>query len=125
METKVILDTNILINAFRRDSEALDFIRSRQYRFILSDITIMELLAGSRSAERRKEIESSIETYGRAPINERVINIAISLIKRYAVRKRNIHIPDILIAATAVHYKLPLKSFNKKDFEFIEEVELL
>jgi predicted nucleic acid-binding protein len=125
METKVILDTNILINAFRRDLESVDFLSRKQYRFILSDVTIMELLAGSRSVERRKEIERSLEFYGRAPINERVINTAMSLIKRYSVRKRNIHIPDILIAATAVHYKLPLKSFNKKDFEFIEEVELL
>lgn len=125
METKVILDTNILINAFRRDLESVDFLSRKQYRFILSDVTIMELLAGSRSVERRKEIERSLEAYGRAPINERVINIAMSLIKRYAVKNRNIHIPDILIAATAVHYKLPLKSFNKKDFEFIEEVELL
>ncbi len=125
METQVILDTNILINAFRRDQKSLDFLSRKLYRFILTDITIMELLAGSRSVERRKELERSIETYGRAPINEHVINIAMSLIKRYSVRKRNIHIPDILIAATAVHYKLPLKSLNKKDFEFIKEVELL
>jgi len=88
METKVLLDTNILINAFRRNSEALDFLSKKQYRFILSDVTIMELLAGSRSVERRKDIERSIETFARAPINEHVINMAISLIKRYAVKKK-------------------------------------
>lgn len=125
MENQILLDTNILIAAFRRETKAVDFLGKRQFRYVISDITIMELLAGCKSVERRNEIEHVIETYDRAPFNESVVQKAISLIRRYSVQRTSLHLPDLLIAATAVHYQLPLKSYNIKDFEFIREVKLL
>jgi predicted nucleic acid-binding protein len=125
MESQILLDTNILIAAFRRDAAAIDFLSRKQFRYVISDITIMELLAGCKTIKRRNEIEKVIETYDRAPFNESVVQKAISLIRRYSVRQYSIHLPDLLIAATAFHYQLPLKSFNTKDFEFIREIELL
>ena len=105
--------------------KAMDFLGKRQFRYVISDITIMELLAGCKTVKRRNEIERVIETYDRAPFNESVGQKAISLIRRYSVQQTSLHLPDLLIAATAYHYQLPLKSYNAKDFEFIREVNLL
>lgn len=125
MEERILLDTNILIAAFRREKSAVDFLIKMQFRYVVSDITIMELLAGCTTISKRNEMENVIETYDRALINQEVIAKAVSLIKRYAVRHKNIHLPDLLIAATAYHYKLPLKSLNRKDFQFYKEIQLL
>jgi tRNA(fMet)-specific endonuclease VapC len=125
MENQILLDTNILIAAFRRDMKALDFLGKKQFRYVISDITIMELLAGCKTVKRRNEIDKIIETYDRAPLNESVVQKAIALIRRYSVQQYSLHLPDVLIAATAYHYQLPLKSYNTKDFEFIKELKLL
>jgi predicted nucleic acid-binding protein len=36
-----------------------------------------------------------------------------------------LEIPDALIAATAIDLKIPLLTKNRKDFHFIEKIELL
>ena len=46
MANTIILDTNILISAFRRNSETIDFLSKKQYSFAISNISIMEIFAG-------------------------------------------------------------------------------
>ena len=125
MESTVLLDTNILIAAFRKNPEAIDFLAKKQYDFVISDITVMEIFAGCKTVSKRKAFEKTLAFYSIAPFTESVSRKAISLIKRYAIMNQPIHLPDMLIAATALNCKLPLKTFNKKDFEFIREIQLI
>ena len=125
MATKVLLDTNILIAAFRRNEKAVEFLGNKSYIFFISDITIMEIFAGCHTVRKRKEFEQIMKFYGRAPLTSTSADKALSLIKRYSVQRFSLQIPDILIAATAIHYNLPLKSLNIKDFDFIRELELI
>jgi len=125
MENAILLDSNILISAFRKNDDAISFLSQRNFRFVVSDIKIMELFAGCNTVAKRKDIERILEFYARAPFSELVAEKAITLIKRYAVAPNSIHLPDILIAATAMNYKLPLKTLNEKDFDFIKEIQLI
>lgn len=125
MARKILLDSNILIAAFRKNEDVVRFLNNQSFSFYLSDITIMELFSGCKTVQRRKEFEQILKFFGRAPIKSAVSNTAISLIKRYSARDVSIHLPDILIAATAINYNLPIKSLNKKDFDFIQEIELI
>lgn len=61
MENQILLDSNILIAAFRRDKATIDFLERKQFRYVISDITIMELLAGCKTVEKRAEIEKIIK----------------------------------------------------------------
>jgi predicted nucleic acid-binding protein len=121
----ILLDSNLLIAAFRKNNDAISFLAQRNFHFAISDITIMELFAGCKNIAKRKDIERILKFYARAPLSELIAEKAISLVKRYAVTPHSIHLPDILIAATAMIYKLPLKTLNKKDFDFIKEIELI
>jgi len=125
MGIPVLLDTNILINAFRRNPDALEFLSGRQYSFAISDVTIMEIFAGCNTVKKRKEFEKAMAYYAKAPLTGFVSQRAISLIKRYAVTAKSLFLPDLLIAATAIQYELPLKTMNRSDFEFIKEIKLL
>ena len=125
MENAILLDSNILIAAFRRNEDAVSFLSKKNFNFVISDITTMELFAGCKTVEKRKEMESILNFYARAPFTQNVSRKAITLIKRYAVSTKTLHFPDLLIAATALNYKLPLKTLNTKDFDFIREITLL
>ena len=41
------------------------------------------------------------------------------------IGNKGLEIPDALIAATALTLKIPLLTMNRKDFRFIEKIELL
>lgn len=125
MARKVLLDTNILISAFRNNELTVRFLETRSYSFFISDITIMEIFAGCRTLQKRKQFEQTLKYYGRAPLTSVVTARAIKLINRYSVTNVSIHLPDILIAATAIYYNLPLKSLNIKDFDYIRELKLI
>jgi predicted nucleic acid-binding protein len=125
MENAILLDSNILIAAFRKNEKAISFLSTKNYKFVISDITIMELFAGCKTVQKRKEVEKILDFYARAPLTENISQKAIALIKRYAVSTSNLHLPDLLIAATALNYNLPLKTLNTKDFDFIREITLL
>lgn len=59
METKVILDTNILINAFRRDLESL---RLKMKQFILLPLPIGETFTGFFPEKTKKYPFMDIQT---------------------------------------------------------------
>ncbi|NCA86754.1 MAG: type II toxin-antitoxin system VapC family toxin [Clostridia bacterium] len=125
MENTILLDSNILIAAFRRNEDAVSILSNKNFNFAISDITTMELFAGCKTVEKRKEMENILKFYAQAPFTQNVSQKAIALIKRYAVSRNTLHLPDILIAATALNYNLPLKTLNTKDFDFIREITLL
>lgn len=85
----------------------------------------MEIFAGCKTLQKRKGFETALKFYGRASFTDSVSGKAISLIKRYTVRDVTLHIPDMLFAATAINYNLPLKTLNVKDFDFNRELELI
>ncbi|MBI4647228.1 MAG: type II toxin-antitoxin system VapC family toxin [Bacteroidia bacterium] len=121
---KVLADSNLLIDAFRGKISAKKKLENNEFLIVLSDITLMELYAGCNSIEKRTRLEEQLKYYATAPITNIVAEKAISLIKRY-VKNYQIHIPDIIIAATSLHYGLPLITSNKRDFEYIKEIILI
>ncbi len=47
----------------------------------------------------------------------------MDLVERYA-KSHSLHIPDALIAATAICQKMELLTYNVKDFKFIKDINL-
>ena len=68
-------------------------------------------------------MEKKIKQYNVIHFNDEVSAKAIELIKLYSL-SHNLQIPDSIIGAMSVVYRIPLFTYNKKDFKFIPGILL-
>ena len=128
----VILDTSVLIEAERRESEIQQFAESRAEEvFGLSVISVAELLHGVHRADSIKRrlkrsafVEKVIELFP-------IYNFEISIARIYAelwsdMSKRGIQIGahDLIIGSTALSLGFSVVTFNKRHFERIEGLNI-
>lgn len=113
----VLLDTNVVIEHLKVGS--LSNTRD-EIDFAISVITEAELfqLAGMAKME-----ETSIEKF---LVITRCLIIDSSVARRAAslAKIRNAALPDLLIAATAIEWNIPLLTRNVKDFKKLPGLEL-
>jgi predicted nucleic acid-binding protein len=112
-----IVDTNILI-AFDLGIPNLEHYTN--YNLGISCITEIELLGYSKNTE--KDIADYTALIKEFEMFELTTSIKAEAI--YLKRKYNIKTPDAIIAATAIHAKVPLIS-NDKGFNKIKELVVL
>ena len=125
---KCLVDTSVLIALFRRNEEAKFALDSlSENTAYICDITHLEILAGCSTAEKREFALDFLDVYGLLKNSEKVSEKSMQLMKRYCVQQQGrpmLRLADCLIAAFAIHHKMELLTFNKKDFEFIQEISL-
>jgi predicted nucleic acid-binding protein len=125
---KCLVDTSVIIALLRKNEHAKEVLDSiRQDDAFVCDITILEILAGCSSVEKRDLAERTLEVYGQLASNEVISIKAIQLMKRYCIRKPeqpSLLLPDCLIASYALFYDLELLTFNKKDFAYIQGIKI-
>ena len=92
----VLCDTDVIIEFFKGNVSTKNILENDilPENIALSIITLMELYFGAKS---------KIEIYSKS---------------------HSLKIPDALIGATSLYYKIPLFTYNKKDFNFIKELKL-
>jgi len=123
---KYLVDTSVLIALFRKNEEAkvaLDSIGSNEA--YICDVTLLEILTGCSTAEKRDYALNYLDAYGLLNNNEKISEKSIQLMKRYCIQRIGqpmLRLPDCLIAAFSLHYNMELLTFNKKDFDFIQGV---
>jgi predicted nucleic acid-binding protein len=125
---KCLVDTSVLIALFRKNDEAKAALdRLNAGSAYVCDITLMEILAGCFTAERRDSALHFLEAFGLLKNNEDVSDKALQLMKRYCIQRDGqpmLRLADCLIAAFAVYHKMELLTFNKKDFDFIKGISI-
>ena len=127
MEGVVVLDTCVLFDFLAGHGKT---VVPQVERFLLeakaavSVITVFELLRGVESEKhmaQRKELVGLCTVLDLTPqISERAAGIYTHLKKKGSL----IHMEDILIAATAVHWHYSIMTSNSKDFSRIPGVIL-
>jgi tRNA(fMet)-specific endonuclease VapC len=125
LETKVVLDTGVILNFFTNTGEAgrVENLVLKK-NAIISSITVFELSNGiikTKHLENRRKFIELCEVYSITK------EIALEASQIYTtMRKKGITInnEDILIGATALNYRLPLLTNNKKHFLQIRGIEL-
>ena len=123
---KCLVDTSVLIALFRKNENAkiaLDSLIANDV--YICDVTFLEILTGCFTAEKREYAIDFLDAYGLLKNNEQISDKSMQLMKRYCIQRIGqpvLRLPDCLIAAFALHYKMELLTFNKKDFEFIQDV---
>lgn len=123
---KCLVDTSVLIALFRRNENAKIALDSLDINeAYICDITFLEILAGCSSVEKRETALNSLSAYKLLKNNEKVSEKAMLLMKRYCIQRVGqpvVKLADCIIAAFAIHHKLELLTFNKKDFDFIQSI---
>ncbi len=90
---------------------------------LLSSVTVMELIRGSRNRIDQQAIERRLPPFGVLPVSDGCSNRAEGWIREYAL-SHNLEIPDAFIGACSVEYALPLYTLNKKDFRYLPGIQL-
>lgn len=118
----IIIDSCVLIKAFRKDAKANDDLKDIVDRTAFSVITKLELLVGANTLVKKEAINKIFDAYYGIPLSPAISLKAIEIMQKYITGQRIISVPDCLIAATSIITGFPLLTYNKKDFEFIEGV---
>lgn len=126
MNGTTIVDTDILIDAGRQVSEAIDCLGVLEKRASLavSVITQMELITGCRNKTEQRKADQFLKRFRVLPLNGEACELAVGLLRRYRL-SHGLLIPDALIAATAITSELSFISKNQRDYKFIDELQLL
>ena len=125
---KCLVDTSVLIALFRKSEEAriaLDTLVANDT--YICDVTFLEILTGCFTVEKREYALRSLDAFGLLKNNEKVSDKSMQLMKRYCIQRMGQPIlrpADCLIAAFALCHKMELLTFNKKDFDFIQDISI-
>jgi len=120
-----LIDTNIFIEVFKGNSEALQKLESVGAPSIaLSSVTAMELYVGAFNKLELQRIKKHLCSFQILHISREVSESATKLVALYA-KSHGLQIPDAIIAATALEYAIPMMTLNTKDFRFIAGLQLV
>lgn len=119
--TKVLLDTNIIIDYLRGAlgplPQLVDLQEEGKGELYLSSLTIMEIYAGLSSTKMEKELQLLFDTCTVVPFDALVARFAGEL--KRDKKFRTVPVADYLIGSTALWLKAQLATRNKKHFQGI------
>lgn len=118
----IIVDSCVLIKAFRKDVLAISDLKEINNRTAYSVITQLELLIGANTLMKKEAINKIFESYYGIPLSPAISEKAIQIMQTHVTGQRSISVPDCLIAATSIITGYQLLTYNKKDFDFIEGI---
>ena len=107
---KALFDTNILID-YLNGIDASKVELGRHQERLISIVTWMEVLAGTRGAEDEDIVEMFLRDFRLVELTRRVAREAVEI-----RRSRRMRLPDALIWATARNESALLVTRNTKDF---------
>ncbi|HCE44794.1 MAG TPA: VapC toxin family PIN domain ribonuclease [Lentisphaeria bacterium] len=120
--TKILADTDVLIDFLRGNEKAVELVRENSDTIIVSPITITELYAGARNEKERNDLDSFLALFQNIPIDSEIAKSAGNL-KREFFKSHNLGMADCLIAATAIASNAKLKTLNVKHFPMFKNLE--
>lgn len=117
-----LLDTNIIIEIEKGNSDLADFINSSDCYI---DATVyMECLQGSKSNAEKTRRKKALQGFPIIYFNASITALAIDLIDKYA-QSHTLFMPDALIAAACIDNGIELLTYNIKDFRFISDLKII
>lgn len=121
----ILCDTNIFIEVYRGNNHIVNrLIEIGQENIAISDVSSAELLFGARNKIELKILKNDISKLNSLSINTQVSQLAVELVEKHSL-SHNLSLPDALIAATSLVYKVELFTLNLKDFKFIKNLKII
>ncbi|MCX7096387.1 MAG: type II toxin-antitoxin system VapC family toxin [Methylococcales bacterium] len=120
----VLCDTNIFIHAFNGNETTIAELQTIGLEKIaLSAITLMELYQGMGDKTELLQMKKKLRYFDIVHVDKDISKMAIDLIAEFKL-SHSLQIPDAIIGATAIIYKIPLHTYNVKDFRFMPNIQL-
>ena len=114
--TKVLLDTDVVINILKKKEETLTrLLGCKECEYHISPIVVAEVYAGARPKEI-EQIEELFGYFGSLEINDQIGRIAGGYANTFAKAFNGISLEDFMIAATAKYHQMALWTYNKKHY---------
>ena len=117
-----LLDTCVVIDFLRGDSDAREFVQSLDARPYISAVTLTEIFAGLRSQKEERIARDFFAECKVLPLDAATSERAGVLLRHYGA-SHNIDVPDALIAATVEQHGLSLATLNLKHFPMIAKLK--
>jgi len=124
--TLTIVDTDILIDVGRGDSDATDCLLRLEKTSALSVsvVTQMELIVGCRNKKELTDLEKFLNRFQILKITDEISDRAVELLE-HSFLSHGLLIADGLTAATALVHHEAFITKNQRDFRFIAGLNLL
>ncbi len=113
----VFIDTNIIIEYFKKNQKVLNKLNSFDEVFI-NEIIIMELYQGAKNKRELNYIKKKISNFRILKTTNEIIKFAKDILENYTL-SHNTKIMDAIIASTVIIYDLKLYTLNLKDFRYL------
>ena len=128
MEEKelVICDSDVLIEVIdRNNKKVLNFlIHLGTENLCISLVTYSEIIFGALSKPHYLKLLPDLKKFTLISIDTQIDKLHRDLVQRYSLTHK-LSVQDALIAATSLHFDIPLYFLNKKDFRFVEGLRLI
>ena len=121
----VVADTDVIIAALRGNGLAKRLLVKYMPEVYISAVTEMELLVGATNTGKKEAVKQITSTHQILPLSKNIGQEAKRLLLLYNTTSRQLKMPDALIAATCIHHKYRLLTFNTKDYKFIKGLQLV
>lgn len=116
-----LIDTCILIDFFRGNEKAAQFLEEFVRPPFLSALTVAELYAGVREGRERALLDRLMQHFPIIPLNDEAA-VKGGLYRRQYGKSHGVGIVDALLAATAECKSLTLATCNVKYFPMLERI---
>jgi predicted nucleic acid-binding protein len=128
MAEKIVLaDTSLLIDFFRKSdkskSKLISLIREG-YTFCICVITEFEIYSEATN-QQLEYWQKFLEKIDVINLDQSAVKEAVIINNQLKVKRKQIDLADLFIAAIAVSNNLPVATLNKKHFERIESLLLV
>jgi predicted nucleic acid-binding protein len=122
----LLIDTDVLIDYSRGIEKTKGILKNLEpnYNLAISVVTQLELMVGCENKVDFKSLQKFLSNFEIIQLSKSTSEKAVDLFKKYRL-SHGVLIPDMLIASTALTLEIPLLSKNRKDFRFINELDLI
>ncbi|MGL5135693.1 MAG: type II toxin-antitoxin system VapC family toxin [Planktothrix sp.] len=121
MNERLLIDTDVLIDYLRANSQSVDFLENLTQLLLISSITVAELYAGVREGKERTALNNFISVFEVVPIDEKIATLG-GLYRRDYGKSHGVGLADALIAATANIKQAKLVTLNQKHFPMLTDL---
>ena len=120
----LLIDSDILIDFIRGYEPSYSFFKENNGSMFISTLSKFEIIAGAKNQRKIILLEEFLSNFSILMLNNEIVDSGYEIFKSIFL-KNNMSYMDALIASTALYFKMPLVSRNKKHYNNVEKLQLI